>query len=164
MVRVYLAASWRRQQEIRTLLRPTFEQHGLHVTSNWLNSPDGDDEAFLRRSAIQDLRDIDRCDYFVLISNSPNERAPGGGRYFEMGYAFANHKTIMVIGEPETVFHYLPAVLHFASADYAIRYIIDEETRKAYRKMRRDEMALVEARERVIIEAEGLKTWGVTSA
>lgn len=108
MIRIYLAAHFSRQAEMRA--RATrLSALGCIVTSRWLweagpSIPDGPRAA---RCAQDDLDDIDDADVLVLESESATR---GSGRHVEFGYALAKGKDLVVLGQRESVFHHLPGV------------------------------------------------------
>ena len=65
------------------------------------------DDATVSEHALNDLSDVDDCDVFVLITAKylGVEATASGGRHVETGYALARGKRIIVLGEPENVFH-----------------------------------------------------------
>lgn len=57
-----------------------------------------------------DLIDINLSDVLVLFTSSYVGVEGGGGRHVETGYAIARSMPVIVVGEPENVFHRLPEV------------------------------------------------------
>jgi nucleoside 2-deoxyribosyltransferase len=113
---IYLAAKYPRRDEMRRVARKLLGA-GFTVTSRWLyedkplNTQLGDDtDYFYRQTAWIDVEDIDACDTIVFFSEDPRIGVPRGGRHFEFGYAYAAGKRMVVIGEPENIFHYLTDV------------------------------------------------------
>lgn len=127
-MRVYLAAPY----AARDALRPLADELsiiGMEVTSRWLTE-DHDlktaggaasriDDATIRTHCRNDFADIDKADVLVLFTAAAAEaligepsrigardpRLNSGGRHVETGYAIAKHKRVIVIGEPECIFH-----------------------------------------------------------
>lgn len=124
-MKVYIAAPY----AARDALRPyaaELELIGMPVTSRWLKeqhdtatgggaaTPLPDDQ--VRVHVDHDFRDIDTADTLVLFTaaaaadlleagTEARGRLHSGGRHVETGYALARHKRVIVIGEPECIFH-----------------------------------------------------------
>jgi nucleoside 2-deoxyribosyltransferase len=110
MSKMYLAARWARRTEM-TGQAAVVERYGHVVTSSWIWKQ-GDAEAN-EECALVDVADIDRSDCLVIFTDPLGSAQTGGGRHFEMGYAYATGKLIIVIGDREHVFCHLPAVRQF---------------------------------------------------
>jgi len=117
-MKFYIAGSWRRKNEIKKIEK-RLESVGDESTTHWLREQDGPHNtedpsperwAEFRAAAEDDLRGIRECDVFILVANDPNVPSIGGGRFVEMGYAIALGKQIIVLGDHETVFSYLPEI------------------------------------------------------
>lgn len=87
---------------------------GYAVTSRWFraNAHNGED---LIRYALEDLADVAAAGVFIGFTaaavNAPVGKGGSGGRHVELGYALANHKSILMVGaEPENIFHHLPQI------------------------------------------------------
>lgn len=67
-----------------------------------------------RRWASEDLEDITRADMLVAFTAAAVDLPPGfgtsGGRHVETGYALGIGRPVVLVGEPENVFHWLPRV------------------------------------------------------
>lgn len=119
---IYLAAPYAARDHIRshaTQLRTA----GLTVTSTWLDEdhditegttgPANDlDNETVANHAADDFLDIDAADTFILFTATalphlPREQTTSGGRHVETGYFIATQSAhnLIVIGEPENVFH-----------------------------------------------------------
>lgn len=130
-LKVYLAAPYGTRDSIRRLAAE-LEQIGMTATSSWLQeqhevsaattgaaSGVGDDDA--QRHVAQDFADIDRSDVLVVFTEPMWTPSPtpgrgstlslvggnphSGGRHIETGYAQALGKRVLVVGEPENIFH-----------------------------------------------------------
>jgi nucleoside 2-deoxyribosyltransferase len=120
MMKVYLAAPY----GARTLvagLATELPQVGMRCTSTWLEeqheiTPGTEaaatalDDATVSGHAVQDLADVSRSDVLVLFTAAYFGVEGGGGRHIETGYALAMGKPIIVIGEPENIFHRIGSV------------------------------------------------------
>jgi len=121
---VYIAAQYSRKNEMSALVS-LLRDHNIHVTSRWLQetlfptvtlaelSP-----AYWTSTAVIDLEDIDKSDTIVFFSEDPLVGTPRGGRHVEFGYALAKGKRIVVIGNPENIFHFLPQIVHYSTLQH----------------------------------------------
>lgn len=118
-MKAYLAAPYAARAQVREFAAQ-LTRIGYTVTSSWLGETHeiaagtvgaatavGDDEVAAHARA--DLADIDRSDLLVLITESVADLVGGtatsGGRHVETGYAVALSKPVLVVGDPENVFH-----------------------------------------------------------
>ena len=111
-MKVYLAGRFGDRETLREL-RGVLARVGVTVTSRWLDSGhQSDDPTDAERSqyAREDLYDIDDADVLVLWNPAHHHRSGRGGRHVELGYALAKRKRVILIGQRENVFHYLPHV------------------------------------------------------
>lgn len=116
-MKVYLAA----QYEYRKTLRPLAEAMqllGHTVTSNWIwseatRAQEEGDPALARDVACKNVQDLQEADTLLVFTDRVGDRAVGGGRFFELGLAWAYGHEIIVIGEPEMVFHHLPDITFY---------------------------------------------------
>jgi nucleoside 2-deoxyribosyltransferase len=121
-MRVYLAAPYGSRDTIRQYAEQ-LTYIGFAVTSTWLEETHDITEgtqgaaaelpdAQVDKHARDDIRDIDRSDLLVLFTAASVGIEGGGGRHVETGYALAKvgASSIVVVGEPENVFHRLTAV------------------------------------------------------
>lgn len=120
--KVYIAAPFIMQAEIRDLCRQ-LEQELIFVTCRWPweEKPlGGYTDEFYASRALQDLTEIDAADFVLLIGTVLSRT---GGKHFEAGYAVAKGKRLVVIGQRENVFHYLPDVEFVADWEEALQYV-----------------------------------------
>lgn len=118
-MKVYLAAPY----GARDLLREysaELKRVGFKVTSTWLDESheineqttgpaSGLPDAQVALHAAADLGDIDISDLLVVFTAaSVGVKSASGGRHVETGYAIALSKPVLVVGEPENVFHRYP--------------------------------------------------------
>ena len=130
-MKIYLAAAWGRREEIlRVADRLRLE--GVEITSNWLTEEEGmqsgSKERFLRERAYVDLQDVDKADALVRFADTPRTRSVpraliSGARMFEMGYAKAKGKGLIVVGGKQHVFDRLADVIHVKDADALVRLL-----------------------------------------
>lgn len=119
---VYLSAKFERRNELNEY-RNELETAGVTVTSRWLADPTPEltDDAW-RHLATKDVEDIRRASGLVLFSEAG--RPGGGGRHVEFGVALGLEKRMMVVGEPENLFHSLDAIELVATWEEAFKAII----------------------------------------
>jgi hypothetical protein len=120
---VYLAAKYSRRDELKGYVKQ-LAARGVGVTSRWLleNEPLqcklGDHPIeFYQETSLIDLEDIRNADAIVFFSEDPLVGTPRGGRHVEFGYALGINKKMIVIGEPENIFHYLPWIEFFPNIE-----------------------------------------------
>lgn len=133
-VKVYLAASYSRRQEMVHHAAAVLREAGLEVTSRWIDgSHELDDSATVEdraRLAMEDLEDVVRADVVLSFTDGPQSAGKGrGGRHVELGIALALGKRVLLIGPPENVFHYLPQVERCVGLTHAIGFMRREEVR-----------------------------------
>lgn len=108
---VYLAGRTARRGELADAAA-ALGAGGIEVVSSWLDDAkagstrtDGDAAA----AAARNLRDVERCDVFVALTDGDGSFGRGG-RHVELGLALALGKRVLVAGPPEHVFHRIAAV------------------------------------------------------
>ncbi len=111
---VFLSGPYGRRAEIAAVADRFREPPNFEVCSTWLTSKeqrlDDESEADMRqRLACRDLHDMEQADCLVLFANDWGVACVGGGRNFEMGFAYARGLPIIVVGGDEHIYHYLPA-------------------------------------------------------
>ncbi len=123
MNRVYLAASFARQAELRGY-REQLADKGFICCSRWLDVVSNDDGVQPPanshencNAARKDIADIYQAEFFVLFSEAEDSYRRRGGRLVEFGIALAclPYPRIHIVGRRETVFHVLPEVRVHAS-------------------------------------------------
>jgi nucleoside 2-deoxyribosyltransferase len=144
---VYLAAPYAARAQARRYAAE-LTRLGYNVTSSWLEETheisDGTtgaaaelDDAQIDKHARDDLADIESSDLLVVLTESASELVGGtatsGGRHVETGYAISmlGRTSIVVVGEPENVFHRLNGVVvvptwHEAILELAARLVTRE--------------------------------------
>lgn len=115
----YLAASWGRKEEISRYAQQ-LRDAGFGVTSTWFDeqpgphSSEGDyDPSYLREIAVRDVEEIEAADGLIFFANDYFVPTKGGGRHFELGYAYSEELDIYVVGGAEHVFCHLPEIEHY---------------------------------------------------
>ncbi len=97
------------------------EDEGIQVTSRWLSSH-GDDLPLVQ-AAKEDLEDIRKADGLLLFTQDKKHGYTTGGRFVELGYAYAKKKTIVIVGPRENVFCHLDYIHQFNSFKAALEYL-----------------------------------------
>lgn len=134
-MKIYLAAKYRRRFELRAVA-DRFREDGHEVTSQWLDN--GEEEADGPAAAAQmDVDDVLRADTIVFVGEDAGSSNTGGGRWFELGLAYAHGKRLLIVlgstGDGahlgsaatghETVFTSLPQMEVYASIDDVVRIL-----------------------------------------
>ena len=139
-MKVYLAGPYGARETIAGY-RDELNTIGIEVTATWLTETheiaDGTTGAAtaltddtVARHAKTDLIDVERADLLVLFTAKSVGTEGGGGRHIETGYALALSKPVLVVGEPENIFHRIGSLAgvftvpdwHAAVLDLARRY------------------------------------------
>lgn len=138
-MKIYLAAAWSRQAEIREFA-PELEGLGHEITSRWLYeqpAPVGQDrEQHLRETAFIDVQDVRKADILVRFTDSKfirQEMVPGhllsAARMFEFGLAWAEGIPVVVVGGIQNVFDRLPNVVHLPNKEALVKFLSIKETK-----------------------------------
>lgn len=136
MLKVYLAASFSRQAEMR-LIAARLVEVGVEITSRWLFESQGMKHGnarrkFMMRCALTDLEDVRVADILVrftddLTSITVPSHLATGARHFETGFAYALGKPIIIVGGQQNVFDFLSNVTHVKNEDELIQFLNPEE-------------------------------------
>jgi nucleoside 2-deoxyribosyltransferase len=134
-LRAYLAAPYPARPMLRYYAEDLMHI-GIDVVASWLDeeheinagttgSAPGLDPAEVARHAATDLDDIERCDVLVVFTARALGLDPAevhsGGRHVETGYALAKGTPVIVVGEPENVFHRLDRLHSFVTNEPWVR-------------------------------------------
>lgn len=136
-MRLYLAAAWSRKSEIRAVAQEInqIDRPRLYVQSRWLLEPGeayggtkGDLTPTMR--AITDIEDVAQADMLVRFTDRVDSelvsaRLITGARMFEMGYAYALGKKIVVVGGIQPIFDYLPGIVHVADVSELKKFLTE---------------------------------------
>lgn len=119
---VYLAGPYSSRDILRDY-REQLTRVGYKVRARWLDgghevaeNPTVEaeaDSAERARWAHEDLEDVRACNMLIAFTSAAvggGHAGVSGGRHIETGYALGQHKYVMLVGEPENVFHWLPGV------------------------------------------------------
>jgi nucleoside 2-deoxyribosyltransferase len=112
-MKVYLAARYSRYPEMQGVAA-ILEGAGHTVTSRWVKGDHqcNDDQlantpGWALKIAIDDVFDLTDADCLVLFTD-PLRTPTRGGKQVELGMALALGKRVIIVGQPENVFQYLP--------------------------------------------------------
>lgn len=130
-MKIYLAARFSKRHEVHALGK-RLQAMGHTITSRW-SLPDSDHvtpvgmseqaaDAERQRFAVEDVDDVLAADCCISLMEEPRNNSRGG-RHVEFGIALARGHRMMIIGPRETVFHHLPDVEHFDTADELINFM-----------------------------------------
>lgn len=121
---VYLAGPYAARDTLAAYAHELMDV-GYRVRCRWLDGthelgPEGPAVEAARadriRWAREDLQDVGGADILVsftaaaVLPVTEQHRGKSGGRHIETGYALALGKKVILVGEPENVFHWLPEV------------------------------------------------------
>lgn len=133
-MKVYLAARYDQRVEL-IRVASMLTAVGIGVTSRWLEGtheipgyPKAMDrfaEFLAGYFAAVDLVDIDRADAVILFTQGDLGVHVSGGKHVETGYALAKGKRVIVVGPRENVFHYLPHIEHYPTAEEFWGSVVD---------------------------------------
>lgn len=120
-MRIYLAAAWSRKKEIKLIADQLNEILGVIVTANWLIEDSKPKKKnvfkYCQERARIDVQDVRKADMLIRFTDDLRHkvvpaRLATGARMFEMGYAYALGKKIVVVGGHQPIFDYLPGIVH----------------------------------------------------
>ena len=121
MKNLYIASSLYNAERIRRLI-DRFQKEGINITYNWTIHGQVYSEEELTKFGIKEEQGIHECDVFLLVFPGRN------GAHFEMGYARAAGKHIVLLEEVEVeqkTFYYLPDIVRFKEEDDAVQHILN---------------------------------------
>jgi nucleoside 2-deoxyribosyltransferase len=121
-MKIYLAAG-HNYVKLMALIRRYYRDAGFEITSRWIDGLE--DENNLDRAAEMDIADINAADALVAYSLPGNSAT--GGRHVEFGYALAKQKIVILVGQPENVFHYHNHVIRCKSTKEAITILTEKD-------------------------------------
>lgn len=104
-MKIYIAAPYPLRDDAIALMH-TLEHRGHEVTSRWLKQLDENND----ETARADLEDVRWADTLIFLHPEAWHDRGTGGRHFEMGYAYALAKRIILIGQRTSIFHHLSDV------------------------------------------------------
>ncbi len=108
-MKLYLAHNFSAREWLPTVVAQ-LEEMGHKVTATWIWDDSHTNGGTKLDSALVDLEDIVRADVLVFFVDQYGP-TPGQGKYFELGYAYAEGKRIILVGEEDRcVFYSLPTI------------------------------------------------------
>lgn len=118
-MKIYLASRYSRREEL-CKYRDELVAAGHEVTSSWLDTnwrpnEEGASAAppeYRREWAQKDFNDVRAAGCLIYFASGTRGR---GGCHVEVGIALGIQSTVVVIGEPENLFHFLPNVIRVES-------------------------------------------------
>jgi hypothetical protein len=133
-MKLYIASWFGNKTKLKKKVK-LLNRNGIEVTSRWLDENVAQTAGIkdvtmnhLVTTSIIDIEDIDAADAVVLVTPKKKDLKgvrkaawARGGRHFETGYQYAliKHlypdKRLIILGDKENVFHYLPEVEHVKS-------------------------------------------------
>lgn len=144
-LKIYLAAAWHRQAEMR-LVAEELKAAGFIITSRWLHEiPATGSKLKRERSkrmwAYRDIADVRKANVLVRFTDDlsghtvPAQWATGS-RMFEMGLAYERGIEIVVVGGFQPVFDYCREITHVRHVEELKSYLRGLKPR-ALRKARK---------------------------
>jgi nucleoside 2-deoxyribosyltransferase len=122
-MKVYLAGPYVARDTLRTYagelatmgwdIQCRWLDETVDITPGVLGAATDLDDGIVASHARADIEDIKRSDVLVGFTSASVTDGTGGlsgGRHVEFGVALALGKTVLLVGEPENVFHRLPQV------------------------------------------------------
>jgi len=125
-MRIYVAGKWSDKVKIKAFMN-RLTALGHIITEDWTLHPDGGptkSKELLLADAQADLAGIDSADCFIAILDDPAYRYQG--TFFELGYAVAQGKRVVVIMDPffeKVAFLALPQVTRVTTHDVALEIL-----------------------------------------
>lgn len=117
-MKFYLASKYSKRYVLLPIAA-LLQLQGHIVTSQWLNgSHEGNTKEDAEKWARIDLQQIDDCSHFVLFNIPFDDPEPSSGRHVELGYAIAQGKTIIIVGEGDCIFYTQADNWFINSADF----------------------------------------------
>jgi hypothetical protein len=91
-MKIYVAGSWDDRLEVKEIMS-VLESYGHIITEDWTKH---ENPKFGHEYCIKDIKSMDECDVFIMFLSETKSF----GKAFEMGYAHAKGKHIIVFGDP----------------------------------------------------------------
>lgn len=114
-MKIYVAAPWDYRETARQAGQ-TLSEAGFRVVSTWWYREDQGSQHY-GPDAAADLDELQKADVLIVLNLCISE-----GKAVELGYALAQKKMVIVVGERSRVniFHYLPQVVNTGTLDDAL--------------------------------------------
>jgi hypothetical protein len=101
MPRVYIAARGQ-DQALAGQVRDMLELAGIDSAAQWIDQSLANES---HEEAEQDIDDVRRSHVLVLLKPAASHRETTGGHHVETGIALERGIPVLLLGEPENVFH-----------------------------------------------------------
>jgi len=130
-MRLYIAGKYEERFRLQLIARHIEQETHHRVHARWLETdgfssgnPDfraveNRDEA--EESAIDDLDDILGCHGIIYMVYQGASMTVG--RAFELGYAYSLGHRVFIVGEPDSIFAYLPGIQQFDTTNDLVDYL-----------------------------------------
>lgn len=108
-MKVYVAARFTRQMEVRSIADQLERSLGHQCTSRWAFLEDARKTYTEQERTVWadiDYQDVFRADAVLFLSEDEEAGYMSGGRHVEFGIALALGIPIVVVGPKENIFHY----------------------------------------------------------
>ena len=126
LMKIYIAHNFSAREWLPEVVH-RIKVAGHHVTSTWIFDDAHAAGGSRLTSAKVDLADIDQSSCIVLFTDQYGE-TPGKGKYFELGYAYAHQKRIILVGGDEScVFYWLPGIQRVENVEELIELLKKEK-------------------------------------
>jgi nucleoside 2-deoxyribosyltransferase len=111
-MKIYIAHNFAARQTLLLTVVPTLERMGHVVTSRWIKEGGSGTR---ENDAHKDLDDVLKADALLFYTDQCGN-TPGRGKFFELGYAFAQGKRCYLMGQDDScVFYFLQGVRRITS-------------------------------------------------
>jgi nucleoside 2-deoxyribosyltransferase len=135
-MKIYLANFFSKKDQVAVYAKELIAL-GHIVTSRWFNEAvphtvtlDQLPYKYHEETAIADLEDMRTADVLILFTGNehdyttiPAGSLARGGRHFESGFFYSLGKAIILCGQRENIFHYLPDVRQFDTWEQTKEYL-----------------------------------------
>lgn len=99
-MKIYIAAKYDARFELQKFAR-SIALLGHELTCDWLF--EGENGKGIEEAAVMDAKQVEDCDCLIFVGEAQGSRNTGGGRWFEMGVAWARGHKIIAYLNPGTV-------------------------------------------------------------
>jgi len=94
-MKIYIAARYNKRYELLDFAK-SIADLGHTLTCDWLF--EGEEGKTIVEAAVMDTRQVEECDCLIFIGEAQGSKNTGGGRWFEMGVAWAcGHRVIALL-------------------------------------------------------------------
>jgi len=94
-MKIYIAARYNKRYELLDFAK-SIADLGHTLTCDWLF--EGEEGKSIKEAAERDTKQVEECDCLIFVGEAQGSRNTGGGRWFEMGVAWAcGHRVIALL-------------------------------------------------------------------